>query len=79
MESKALKSTAYGRVGEPLWINGPFFSKEEFHEVQDGNMEHSAGFQRRIITSSLEDMHVTRMALMDNAATSGALSQDRDR
>ncbi|GFT03792.1 HTH_Tnp_Tc3_2 domain-containing protein [Trichonephila clavipes] len=44
--------------------------------VQDGNTERRAGSQRPPITSSREDRHVTRMVLMDRAATSRALSQE---
>ncbi|GFW92533.1 HTH_Tnp_Tc3_2 domain-containing protein [Trichonephila clavipes] len=44
--------------------------------VQDGNTERHAGSQRPPINSSREDRHVTRMALMDRAATSRALSQE---
>ncbi|GFW65608.1 uncharacterized protein TNCV_3550311 [Trichonephila clavipes] len=44
--------------------------------VQDGNTERHAGSQRPPITSSREDRHLTRMALMDRAATSRALSQE---
>ncbi|GFW96036.1 HTH_Tnp_Tc3_2 domain-containing protein [Trichonephila clavipes] len=44
--------------------------------VQDGNTERRAGSQRLLITSSQEARHVTRMALMDRAATSRALSQE---
>ncbi|GFY24173.1 uncharacterized protein TNCV_1012261 [Trichonephila clavipes] len=40
---------------------------------EDGNAERS---QRLSITSSREDRHVIRMALIDRAATSRALSQD---
>ncbi|GFX74762.1 uncharacterized protein TNCV_3121911 [Trichonephila clavipes] len=42
--------------------------------VQDGNTERCAGSQRSYITSSQEARHVTRMTLMDRAATSRALS-----
>ncbi|GFW62702.1 HTH_Tnp_Tc3_2 domain-containing protein [Trichonephila clavipes] len=44
--------------------------------VQYGNTECSAGSQRSPITNSREDRHVTRMALIDRAATSRALSQE---
>ncbi|GFS76920.1 uncharacterized protein TNCV_3756021 [Trichonephila clavipes] len=44
--------------------------------VQDGNSERHAGSQRPLITSSREDRHVTRMALMSRAASSRALSQE---
>ncbi|GFV96629.1 HTH_Tnp_Tc3_2 domain-containing protein [Trichonephila clavipes] len=43
--------------------------------IQDGNTKHHAGFQRPPISSSREDRHVTRTALMDRAATSRTLSQ----
>ncbi|GFX84300.1 transposable element Tcb1 transposase [Trichonephila clavipes] len=43
--------------------------------VQDGNTERCARFQRPPITSSKEE-HVTRITLMDRAATSRALSQE---
>ncbi|GFV73903.1 HTH_Tnp_Tc3_2 domain-containing protein [Trichonephila clavipes] len=38
--------------------------------VQDGNTERRTGSQRPPITSSREDRHVTRVALMDRVATS---------
>ncbi|GFX54801.1 hypothetical protein TNCV_2556871 [Trichonephila clavipes] len=41
----------------------------------DGNTEHRAGSQRPPITSSREDRNVTRMTLMDRAATSRSLNQ----
>ncbi|GFV35977.1 HTH_Tnp_Tc3_2 domain-containing protein [Trichonephila clavipes] len=44
--------------------------------VDDGNTERLAGSQRPPITSSREDRHVTRMTLMDRAATSRSLSQE---
>ncbi|GFY11787.1 hypothetical protein TNCV_1529791 [Trichonephila clavipes] len=44
--------------------------------VPVSNTEPYAGFQRPPITSSGEDRYVTRMALMDRAATSQALSQE---
>ncbi|GFV28665.1 uncharacterized protein TNCV_3986151 [Trichonephila clavipes] len=44
--------------------------------VQDGNTERHAGSQRFHITSSREDRHVIRKALMDRAATPRALSQE---
>ncbi|GFX84241.1 HTH_Tnp_Tc3_2 domain-containing protein [Trichonephila clavipes] len=44
--------------------------------VQDGNTEHRAGSGRPPITSSREERHVTRMTLMDRAATSRAPSQE---
>ncbi|GFV47408.1 uncharacterized protein TNCV_4830641 [Trichonephila clavipes] len=37
--------------------------------VQDGNTERRAGSQRTPVTSSREDSHVIRMALMDRVAT----------
>ncbi|GFU38429.1 HTH_Tnp_Tc3_2 domain-containing protein [Trichonephila clavipes] len=37
--------------------------------VQDGNAERHAGSQRSPITSSREDRHITRMALMVRAAS----------
>ncbi|GFT37078.1 HTH_Tnp_Tc3_2 domain-containing protein [Trichonephila clavipes] len=43
---------------------------------QDSNTERRAGSQRPSIISSREARHVTRMALMDRAATSRALSQE---
>ncbi|GFU16392.1 HTH_Tnp_Tc3_2 domain-containing protein [Trichonephila clavipes] len=42
---------------------------------RDGNTERRAGSQRPPITSSREDRHATRMALMECAATSRSLSQ----
>ncbi|GFW83416.1 hypothetical protein TNCV_2545141 [Trichonephila clavipes] len=42
----------------------------------NGYTEHRAGSQRSPIASSREARHVTRMILMDSAATSRALSQD---
>ncbi|GFY05977.1 HTH_Tnp_Tc3_2 domain-containing protein [Trichonephila clavipes] len=42
--------------------------------VQDGNTERRAGSQRPSITNSRKERYVTRMALMDRAATSEALS-----
>ncbi|GFS66331.1 HTH_Tnp_Tc3_2 domain-containing protein [Trichonephila clavipes] len=44
--------------------------------VQDGNKERRAGSQRPSITSSREDRHVTRRALMNRATTSRALSRE---
>ncbi|XP_054710298.1 uncharacterized protein LOC129219995 [Uloborus diversus] len=44
--------------------------------VQDGNTERRAGSQRPPITSSREDRHIIRMALMDRATTSRAVSQE---
>ncbi|GFT60335.1 hypothetical protein TNCV_4971221 [Trichonephila clavipes] len=44
--------------------------------VQGGNTECHAGAQRPLITSSREDRRVTRMNLMDCAATSRALGQE---
>ncbi|GFU17225.1 HTH_Tnp_Tc3_2 domain-containing protein [Trichonephila clavipes] len=44
--------------------------------VQEDDTERRAGFQRPPITSSREEWHATRMALMDRAATSRALNQE---
>ncbi|GFT46783.1 HTH_Tnp_Tc3_2 domain-containing protein [Trichonephila clavipes] len=44
--------------------------------VQDDKAERCAGFQRPSITSSREDRHVTRIASMDCAAKSRALSHE---
>ncbi|GFW72234.1 hypothetical protein TNCV_702711 [Trichonephila clavipes] len=44
--------------------------------LKDGNTEYRAGSQRPSITSNQEDRYLTRMALMDRAATSRALSQE---
>ncbi|GFU50322.1 HTH_Tnp_Tc3_2 domain-containing protein [Trichonephila clavipes] len=44
--------------------------------VQDGNKERHDGSQRPSFTSSREDRHVTRIALMDRAAPSRAPSQE---
>ncbi|GFV32639.1 HTH_Tnp_Tc3_2 domain-containing protein [Trichonephila clavipes] len=43
---------------------------------QNGNTEGQAGSQRPPITSSREDRHIIRMALMDRAATIRALIQE---
>ncbi|GFV07737.1 hypothetical protein TNCV_4942391 [Trichonephila clavipes] len=43
---------------------------------RDGNTERRAGSQLPPITSRREDKHVTRMVLMDSAATPRTLSQD---
>ncbi|GFV23457.1 HTH_Tnp_Tc3_2 domain-containing protein [Trichonephila clavipes] len=44
--------------------------------IQDGNTESRAGSQLPLITSSRKYRHVTRMALMNRAAASQALSQE---
>ncbi|GFY17800.1 HTH_Tnp_Tc3_2 domain-containing protein [Trichonephila clavipes] len=44
--------------------------------VQDSNTECSSGSQLTPIISSRKDRHVTRMTLMDRAATSQAPSQE---
>ncbi|GFV35649.1 HTH_Tnp_Tc3_2 domain-containing protein [Trichonephila clavipes] len=44
--------------------------------VQDSNTDHRAGSQLPPITSNREDKHVTRMVLMDRAATSSIPSQE---
>ncbi|GFV55665.1 hypothetical protein TNCV_278861 [Trichonephila clavipes] len=44
-------------------------------QEEDGNKECRVGSQWSPITSSREDRHVTRMTLMDRAATSRDLSQ----
>ncbi|GFW05823.1 transposable element Tcb1 transposase [Trichonephila clavipes] len=44
--------------------------------AKDGNTERCTGFQWPPITSSREDRHANRMALIDCAATSGTLSQE---
>ncbi|GFY07377.1 HTH_Tnp_Tc3_2 domain-containing protein [Trichonephila clavipes] len=44
--------------------------------VQDSNTECHAGSQRPPFTTSGEDWHVTRMALLERAATSRALSEE---
>ncbi|GFU96649.1 HTH_Tnp_Tc3_2 domain-containing protein [Trichonephila clavipes] len=62
------------RVGRnPMTINGIWN-----RWFQDGNTELLAGSQRPPITSNREeeDRRVTRLALMDRAATSQALSQE---
>ncbi|GFU28631.1 HTH_Tnp_Tc3_2 domain-containing protein [Trichonephila clavipes] len=43
---------------------------------QEGNTECRAGSQQSRLTSSREDRHVTRMALMDRADSLQALSQE---
>ncbi|GFT03362.1 hypothetical protein TNCV_2985291 [Trichonephila clavipes] len=43
---------------------------------QDGNTERRVGSQRPPIINSREDSHVTRMTIMEYAATSRAPSQE---
>ncbi|GFW40778.1 HTH_Tnp_Tc3_2 domain-containing protein [Trichonephila clavipes] len=45
---------------------------------KDGNMERCARSQRPPMTNSREDMHVTRMTLMDCLTTSRDLSQEME-
>ncbi|GFX17127.1 HTH_Tnp_Tc3_2 domain-containing protein [Trichonephila clavipes] len=47
--------------------------------VQDGNTERHSGSQMPSITNSREDRHITRMALMDSAATPQCLRQEFSR
>ncbi|GFU58956.1 uncharacterized protein TNCV_4732351 [Trichonephila clavipes] len=59
------------RIAQLLFVSGEIQLPLAEYEI-DGFK--TAGFQRPSITSSLEDRHVTHMALTDRSATSRALS-----
>ncbi|GFS60927.1 HTH_Tnp_Tc3_2 domain-containing protein [Trichonephila clavipes] len=62
----------------PTSTQAEFFTMDSNEEcnLYTGKSESRAGSQRPPITSSREDRHVTRMDLMDRAATSRALSEE---